>query len=315
MEFFTQCATVLFDRPPALDVLERALEGWAVAGPQQAASGDDGWAACGPGFVVALRDGGTVIVDVVDRPWPDDAAERSRRPSLEAAWRAGLFGPTSAPGALARAKAQAWAWEAAAAACERHRAFVRMRTVVSLPADAARELPAGHDPLHELTTLTELAGDVLRLQGALGLFMPGGEALRSPAQVEAVLRRKAGLGPPPIELWLNLRAAGIGQEGSRRWLLVDVVGMGQLRLPDGEALFAEGEEAPEAVAPLLHDACLHLLAGRGIAPGSTCDDASARRWEATSAQSVLAPRRAVTRWLACGSARPSDALLAKLAAR
>jgi hypothetical protein len=311
--FFTQCACALFEQVPPLGDIERALDGWAVAGQQQPATGEDGWLACGPGLVVELRGGGSVIVDVVDREWPDGPHAGADAPALAAAWRAGLFGPCATPGALGRAKAQAWAWGGAEAAAGRHRGFVRLRTVVELPQDGSPRLPVGHDPVHELTTLTEMAGALLRLRGATALFFPGGEAVRSREQVEAVLQRKAGLGPPPVELWLNLRAVGLGEEGGARWLLVDTVGMGQLRLPDQEALFAEGEEGPEAVAPMLRSACLHLLSGKGIPDGSTSDDASGRRWRASAATGVLAPRdRPVVRWLPEGSARPTEALLARL---
>ena len=305
---FTQCAAVLLDRAPPLEDLEKALESWSVTGPQQAAPGDEGWVASGPGFVLELTTGGAVIVDLVDRPWPDDP--RSAGPGLVAAWRAGIFGPSASPGALARAREQSWNWAGGAEAAARHRAFVRLRTLVKLSEDGT--LPKGHDPVHELTTLVELAGDLLRLPGASALFLPGGEALRSREQVEEVHKRKAGLGAPPIELWTNTRAMGLGEHGGRRWALIDVVGMGQLRLPDQEALFAENTEDAEAVAPLLRNACLHLLGGKGLGPGSTADDAHGKRWKGSSATGLLAPGRPVVRWLPESAPPPGDAVLAAL---
>jgi hypothetical protein len=187
--FFTQCACVLFDRAPRLEDLERALDSWAVACPQQPAAGDDGWMACGPGFVVELRSGTGVVVDVIDRPWPDDPRAAADVPALGAAWRAGMFGPSAAPGALARAKEQRWAWQEGAAAADRHRAVVRMRTFVDVPQEGPRELPKGHDPVHELTTLIEMAGAILRLDAATALFLPAGETLRSREQVGRRRRR------------------------------------------------------------------------------------------------------------------------------
>lgn len=309
MQMFTQCACILFDEIPALDDLHKTLEGWPVAGQQEQAPGEDGWIACGPAVVVELRSGAAVIADVVDRPFPDDPRAVAQAPALDAAWRQGTFGPTARPGALARAREQAWTWAEGAGAADLHRGFVRLRTIVDLKDG---ELPEDHDPVHELTTLTEMAGDVLRLRGATALFMPGGETLRSREQVDSMLRRKTGLGPPPIELWLNLRAAGLGADGDLRWTLVDVVGMGQLRLPDAEAAFVEGQEQAEAVAPLLRNACLHLLSGKDIPDGSTADDAHGRRWRASSAQSLLLPSRPVVRWLPEASAQLTDATLAKL---
>jgi hypothetical protein len=314
--FFTQCACVLFDRPPALGDLERALDAWVVASPQTPAAGDDGWMACGPGFVVELRSGTGVVVDVLDRPWPDDPRAAVEVPALGMAWRAGMFGPSAAPGALARAKEQRWAWEEGAAAADRHRAVVRMRTVIDMPQEGPRELPKGHDPVHELTTLTEMAGSILRLDAATAFFLPGGEALRSPEQVEAAVRRKTGVGPPPLELWTNLRAFGLGQEGDAKWVVADVVGMRQLRLPDQEALFADGQEDPDAVAQLLTNACLHMLGGKPIPNGSTSDDGHGRRWKASATTGVLAPvDRPVLRWTPEESAKPPEALLARLKRR
>ncbi len=310
MQIITQCACILFDQAPALEDLEKGLDDWALAGKQQPAPGEDGWVACGPGFVVDLRTGSSVIVDVVDRPFPDDASPTSQVPAVGAAWRSGMFGPTATPGALARAKQQAWAFEGGAAAADRHRGFVRLRTVLELP--EMGELPKNHDPVHELTTVTEMAAAVLRLPGATAFFMPGGEALRSREQVEAVMQRKTGVGPPPVHLWLNLRAAGLGREGDVRWMLVDVVGMGQLRFPDQEAVFAEGQEQAGAVAPLLRNACLHLLAGQAIPDGSTADDEGGRRWKASPAKSVLAPDRQVMRWLPEESAKFTEETLSKL---
>jgi hypothetical protein len=315
--FFTQSGCVLFDSAPALEEVERALEAWPVVGKQAPAAGDDGWIASGPGWVIELRNRTGVIVDVVDRPWPDDPRAAVEVPGLASAWRAGIFGPSAAPGALARAKVQSWGWAEGKAAAERHQGFVRLRTVVKLSsAEGKGDLPKGHDPIHELTTLTELAGTLLRLPGATAFFLPGGEALRGREHVADVLKQKTGVGPPPLELWSNVRMVGLGQEGGTRWMLVDVVGMRQLRLVDQEALFADGQEDPDAVMALLRNACLHLVAGRPLPEGSTSEDARRRRWKASSATGLLAPpNRAVLRWTPEESASPSQAFLATLQPR
>jgi hypothetical protein len=312
--FFTQCAAVLLDRVPSLDELGRALDGWVVTALQDPAPGEGGWAACGPGLVIELRSGRSVIVDLLEHPWPDDP--RSAPEAVRAAWQGGLFGPASAPGALARAKKQAWAWQEGVAVAEGHRAVVRLRTVIDFPADAPRELPKDHDPVHELTTITEMAGALLRVDGATAFFLPGGEVLRSRENVEAVLQRKSGIGPLAVDLWVNLRAVGLGQESDARWVLLDAVGMAQLRLPDQEAVFAEGQEEPDAVAVLLTNACLHLATGKAIAPGSTSDDGRGRKWRASAAVGLLAPPgRPVLRWTPEESTRLSEATLATLVSR
>jgi hypothetical protein len=308
--FFTQCAAVLFDAVPTLSDVERALQGWTVVGSQKPAEGDDGWVACGPGFIVELRSGRPVIVDVVSHRWPDAPGGED---AVGRAWRSKLFGPVSSPGALARAKKQSWAWPGGAAAADGHVAMVRLRTVVDLAEDGAHQLPQDHDPIHELVTLTELAATLMRLPAATAFFLPGGEALRSREHVEAVLKRKTGLAPPAVDLWVNLRAVGLGEVAGVRWLLHDSVGMGQLRLPDQEAIFAEGAEESEAVAALLMNACLHLADGKGIPDGSTSDDGRGRRWKASTAAGLLAPTgRPVLRWTPEQSAGPTDATLSAL---
>lgn len=304
MESISQCLCVLFDRPPDLEEVGTALERWGPAGRQLSTDGTDGWMACGPGLVLSLRSGTPVVIDVLDRPWPDGADQVTEPAVLEAAWRAGLFGPCSRPGALARAKEQSWAWKEGAR--DHHAALVRLRTLDD--ASAGDRAGAGHDPVYKLTALTELASDLLALPGAGALFAPGGEALRGREQVAAALQRKIGVGPPPIELWLNLRAFGAGSWGGERWVLVDIVGMAQLGLPDQEAFFAAGREQPDAVAPMLRAACLRLVEGQGIREGATARDASGRRWRASVAHGLVAPPRPVVRWAPAEDARTAEAL-------
>ncbi len=200
---------------------------------------------------------------------------------------------------------------------------MRLRTGFTVPAGGQPALPTEHDPLLELLTVTELAQALLRLAGALAFFVPAGEALCSREQVDAAISRKVGVGPPPIELWSNLRGVGLGPgapladpssgpgapSDALKWVVVDVVGMAQLGVPDQEALFAEGHEDAGAVGPLLRSASVHLLARKPIAPGSTSDDPGGRRWRAAPADAVLAPKRRVVRWLPEGSPKPGDAVL------
>src|SRR5512138_211366 len=115
---FTQCAGVLLDATPTLTDLERKLGEWNGV-PQKPMEGEDGWIASGPGFVVEVRGRRMALVDLVDRPWPDDPRAPGAPPALQAAWEHGVFGLSSTPGALARAKAQCWAWPDGPAVAER----------------------------------------------------------------------------------------------------------------------------------------------------------------------------------------------------
>ncbi|HET8539981.1 MAG TPA: DUF4261 domain-containing protein [Anaeromyxobacter sp.] len=314
---FTQCACVLFDRAPPLEDVARVLAPWNVGARPKEGEGEDAWAVSGPGYVAPLRSGTIAVVDVLDRPWPS-AATAEARPAIASAFDVGAFGPGATPGALARAADQPWLWDQGEAVASGHAGFVRVRTgnvVGEVSTGGASQEPAGdRDPTYELRSLTELAQALLRLPGALALFVPAGEALRSREQVDAAMARKIGVSPPPLELWTNLRAIALLREGEVSWLAIDVIGMRQLGLPDQEALFAEGEEEPEAVEALLHDACLHVLSGNRIAAGATADDRRGHRWKMSPAVGLVAPRRPVLRWLPEGSQRIPEAALAKLSA-
>ena len=118
---------------------------WGPAGQPTPGEGEHGWALCGPGRTFALRSGAFLVVDIVDRPWPDDLAAAQRVPAIGSAWRVGAFGAVATPGALARASDQPWMWDGTAA-LKQHRAFVRIRTTHAFASeDAADEKNAGTD--------------------------------------------------------------------------------------------------------------------------------------------------------------------------
>ncbi|MFL5415357.1 MAG: DUF4261 domain-containing protein [Myxococcales bacterium] len=313
---FTQCVAVLFSGKPDLDEVTQSLERWPFGGWAKEAEGQDGWALSGAGWVFDLPEGGFATVDVVNHPWPDDPAVAAASPAIGSAYSGGAFGPAATPGALARAGDQPWLWPEGATVASQHEAFVRIRFGFAIPkadsAEAAKP-PPKRDPLYELGLLTEIAQPLLRKTGALAFFDPAGEALRSKEQIDAALKRKVGSGPPPLELWTNVRSIALLRDSDATWLGLDVVGLWQLGLPDVEAIFAEGKEDPESVERLLRNVAVHLAAGRPVAAGSTSDDGSGRRWEASHSFAVVAPRRPVVRWLPSGSPRPSEATLQKLA--
>jgi hypothetical protein len=223
-----------------------------------------------------------------------------------------MFGPGTTAGALKRAAEQSWGWPGGAEAARSHAGFVRLRMGYGRPQGAPADYQGSQDPVYELALLTEISRSLVGMKGALGFFVPAGEALRSREQIEAAMARKAGRGPPPVDMWSNIRAVALLAEEGERWLLVDMVGMGQLGLPDHEAIFADGKEEPGAVQGLLRNACMHVLSGRPVPPGSTSDDGAGRRWTASFAHGIVAPRREVVRWLPSQSPRPSEGLLQKL---
>jgi len=206
---------------------------------------------------------GFVLIDVVERHWPDDLGMAEEDPDLAAAWRIGHFGPGTWHGCLQRAAQHSWAWKAGASAAVRHTAFLRIRLTYLLGVPGAVHRPyLASDPLTELLFLSRLAGSLLTVRGALGCFQPAGESLRGAAFLEERLQLHRHGGPPPLDLWTNIRYQPVDETA---WVLMDTVGMSQFDLPDIEAAFPQTKEErypPLEVEAFLRNAALRLVRTR-----------------------------------------------------
>lgn len=296
--FYTQTVVVLFELAPAVEALRAALApGFEVV--KSLDGGDDAWFG-GPGLLVAYRRevNGALVVDVVDRPWPDDMGDPKDGTSLFGAWTLGQLGPLTFPGNLARAAQQAWRWrDGAPAAVAAHQGFVRLRlTYVGGASQDAPVMPRDCDPVHELEFLTRAARALLDLPSALAFFVPGGEILLSRELLDGISRHFHAHGLPPVAAWCNLRLFNL--DGG--WSLMDTVGNWQLDLPDMEAAFPKGSRDLGEVDEFLRNATdYHREKGADIVKdGETMDLSGRPPWRGLHFEdSLLSPPRRVLRWI------------------
>ncbi|MBI3724557.1 hypothetical protein HY251_11470 [bacterium] len=292
---FTQSTCVLLDREGEIGAIERALS--SVDGEflrSEARSTASAWVGKGTQLVLSFlpERSGHVVVDIVNRPWPDGMGDPKKSPTLFAAWGTGQFGPCVFPGGLDRACASL-SWTEGKPLAAAHKAFVRLRTTYALGAEAGSPaLPEGYEPVPELLLLTELAQVLLGIKGAIAYWNPSGESIRSAAQVEEALKRHEADGSLPLELWTNVRS----RKGGEGEIVMDTVGMEQLDVCDHEAFFKEGELDPGEVESFLRMVSLDALRktdqsqGAMIGPGN-------KPWRPRRLdESRAPPRRKVFRW-------------------
>ncbi len=287
---FSQSAYILVFKAPTLDELAKVLAPFGPLGPTEAPA-DGHWALGGASFIIDHPEGGgRVLVDVVDKRWPDDMGDPVQDPVLFAAWSAGGFGPAVFPGNLERAGKQAWAWRQASGAVRSHQAFVRLRSTFGEAGP-----PEGHDARQELLFLTRIAQPILALQTSLAFFDPSGETLRPRGFVDQALADCDADGVAPLDLWINVRIGRL----TDGWMLMDTVGMGQLGLPDIEACFKADAYTFEAVDSFLRQVSEYLVdAGDVLGNGDGIEGPGGISWECVRAEQGLnAPPRATVRLL------------------
>jgi hypothetical protein len=266
---FTQAVVVLLSRVPSQDEVKQAL---LLACPTEAriTRGGRNWCEGNSFLVLPFQQekNGYLLVDIVEQPWPDALGDTTDDPGVALAWSSGHFGPLSYNGCLSQAALQSWKWKAGRRIQEKHNAFLRIRLTYMLgvpsSGNAGSNLPAVPvNSLEELHFLTQISGALLTLRGALCLFYPGGEALRDAAFVEERLHLHRGGGPPPLDVWTNIRFQMV--DSSSHWAIMDTVGMAQMDLPDLEAAFPQDKQErfpPAEVEEFLRNQSLRLLQER-----------------------------------------------------
>ncbi|MDF2937539.1 MAG: hypothetical protein K0Q90_2912 [Paenibacillaceae bacterium] len=258
---FTQGIAVLLSEPVTIEQAHRALR-------EQFAVGDINdfskqWAYGGKSFVISFRPevNGYLMVDIVDRPWPDDMGHPQDDPRLFDAWSLGQFGPFAYPGNLERSVEQAWgSYPEGRQAAADHQAFIRIRTSYILgeqAGDDAPVLPEGYDPMQELVMITAAAARLMEeLPAALCYFNPGGECLASGGMLKEAWSQVEAGETLSLDLWSNIRLYRLPQED---WILMDTVGMWQLDVADHEAIFQKDRSNPTHVADFLRNISLYFL--------------------------------------------------------
>jgi len=309
---FTAGACVLFERPVSLEQLNAALAGFDVVNTKPDVTE---WALGGPSVTLAFRPNvnGLVVVDTVDRPWPDHMGDPKNETKLFGAWSMGHFGPFAFPGGLKRAAQQSWGWEDGKTAPERHSAFVRILAsyVLGPVSGDAPIFPPEYDPLEELNFVTLVALTVAQLPGAVCYFNPNGESLRDAATVENSLQFAEQNELPPLDVWCNVRLFNVG-EG---WLVMDTVGNGQLGLPDLpdlEVCVQGGKNYNlQDVDAFLRNTTLYLLQnGEVIKDGDTLDGPFNVKWRArVRKMSLIDPPRRMLRLFPEDGTQPPAVLM------
>ena len=266
---FTQSAYVLVYKAPSLDDLAALLgDTFTIIGRTEAPP-EGHWALGGASLLVQnpTYPEGRLLIDVVDRKWPDDMGDPQRDPILFAAWSAGAFGPGVFPGNLERAGKQAWAWKQASGAVRAHQAWIRVRSTFG-GSEEGPQLPESYSPLAELNFVTKVCAELLTLQTALALFNPNGESLRPRAFVEEALAFQEAEGVAPVDVWTNVRVGKL----NNGWMMMDTVGMAQLGLPDVEACFRSDRYTWEDVDRFLREVQQYLTeSGDVIKSGDELD--------------------------------------------
>lgn len=319
--FFTQSACVLLREPVSLLDVDAALEAFDKAGFQEASVEGGVWLGT-PAVLLhsklpgGERQPGDVVVDVIDRPWPDEMADPTRDPELFAAWSMGCLGPHVTPGCLTRAVQQSGHWPDARAAVADHRAFIRIRT--RRPA----EDHVAPDPLQELKVITAAVQALLSLSvqalpgvelpgaGAICCFNPNGERLLTRDALAARLDLASQHQREPLDVWTNVRLIKLDQDAPG-WLLADTVGMAQLDAADHEACMPVDRFEPADVVAFLRNAAWYTFSRRTtINAGDTMPGPAGSTWRAfLPGASLVPPSRPVVRWLPVDVTEPPAALV------
>ncbi|SMP77453.1 protein of unknown function [Neorhodopirellula lusitana] len=231
---FTQGIVVLMRQGVTIQEVAACCDDFYPSEPIEAS---EDWTFLGPAVLMNMDEDGSgkVVVDIVDRPWPDAMGDPEQDPELYAGWGLGSFGPFTCAGSLARAQEQSWVWEAGREMSEEPVAFVRVRSsyVLGNDDDDAPIIPEGYAPFDELALVTEIAAAITDLPQAICYFNPNGEVLRDLKTLNDSFEFAEENDFPPLDLWSNVRLFRLENE----WAVMDTVGNAQLDLLDVEACF------------------------------------------------------------------------------
>ncbi|CAN5860218.1 DUF4261 domain-containing protein [soil metagenome] len=294
---FTQCVCLLTDGTIELGAIRVRLEdaGFRVA-KELAAS--DNWEFAGPSFIVPYRPevNGSVSIDVVNCPWPDEMGSPKSGSMAFAAWSMGFFGPFAYPGGLERAVQHAWNWPTGRNIAPKHQGVIRMRvSYVGGQHDSAPVLPDDYDAAGELQFLNRLVLAVGTAPGILCYFNPNGEALRDLNDFRLLCEKCALENKLSILLWSNARFFKV----DAAFGFMDTIGNGQLDVQDIEVIYPSGRYDARTIEYYMRYVTHYLLGlDRELQTGESIDGPgeSALSWVIESRdESLVAPPRRVLR--------------------
>jgi hypothetical protein len=307
--FFTQTLAILLKNPASVDEMEALLQGFRIIRRVEAAHI---WSMAGAGVQLSYRPevNGCVVVDLIDRPWPDHMGHPQDDPEVFVSWATGNFGPGAWAGALERACQHSWGWPDGRTVPKQHQAFVRVRSSYVFGLGDGPIIPDDYDAVHEISFLTAVVAELLRLPQALCYFNPNGECVKEPGRFWSLLDDHARAGRLPLDVWSNVRFFRI-DGASPMWSLMDTVGMGQLDASDHEACFQFDAYEPGEVDNFLRNLSAYVVEnGPVIESGDTIDGPGDVAWRAfVVGQSDLQPPRDIIRWFPVDGRETPEELL------
>jgi hypothetical protein len=312
---FTQGMCILLRSPVALADLQEKLSEFDFVGVQESSSDD----ASPETLVLSYRPevGGHLLVTPSTERWPDQMGDPDSSPDIFVAWSLGQFGPLAFPGCLQRASEQSWGWEDGEDVVDEHRCHIRLLISYVLGSDEADEepesesddvilIPDDYDPMAELRYLTKAVSALLELPQAICYFNPGGEVLRDQNGLRQGLNYAWNFELPPLDMWTNVRLF----RAENSWALMDTVGMGQLDMPDMEAVYDTDRYEPAEVERFLRNASLYLMGSEEeFEDGDVADGPGDISWNAIECEESLSdPPRETVRWFPDDGSDPPDEL-------
>ncbi len=312
---FTQGMCVLLRAPITLEELQAKLSAFDFVGVQESAINEDS----PESLVMSFRPevGGHLLVTPSSERWPDDMGDPESEPETFVAWSLGQYAPLAFPGCLSRAVEQSWGWDEGEQAAKEHTSHVRLLISYVLGSDEAEDddddsddvvlIPDDYDPFDEMRFLTRAVSAVLELPQAICYFNPGGEVLRGSDELRQGLNFAWNYELPPLDMWTNVRLFRVEES----WMLMDTVGMGQLDMPDMEAVYHAERYEPADVERFLRNASLYLMGGEEeFEDGDTADGPGDISWRAIECEDSLSdPPRDTIRWYPEDGSEPPESLL------
>lgn len=291
---FTQAAYILLDSVVVAEKIEAILSDQGFSAIRHNGIDLLTKATASVVFEVALRPERrvSIVVDVMDGPWPDKIPDNKEDAVTFVSWHAAAFGRFAYPGCLQRALHECRAWPEAKKAVSRHKALLRLRLAYERGSDGLREgwrLPGDLQPFDELVLLTRLLLACDRLPGVLGYFFPGGESLCSRELLTATWDEYISRGRKPFDLWIMwINRRLVSAEELPGWAVIDTVGLHQLEVTDIEVCFQHSRYPPMQVADWLLNVASYLYNnGPVIEDGHTLTGPGGINWQAYSFESSL----------------------------
>jgi hypothetical protein len=292
---FVETMVLLLRSAPTLDEIKSVLGDFKINKVRN--QGIDTWEHCGPALFLEYREEyfGQYVIDIVDRPWPDELDYDKPDTKLHKAWREGCFGISTCPGALERAAEQSWVWPEGREQIKQAKAFLRVRTTFMLDRDEEFEeddwIPEDYDAPEELMEIHTIVSALFNLPQVICYFNPQGEVLRDAKSFEEADDLYYDNELPALELWCNVRLFRVNEE----WTMMDTVGNSQIGVPDLEAVFFADAYSPAEVDELLRLTTMCFLENPDF-DGESMQDEKGTTWKMTHhADSICDPPRQVVR--------------------